>query len=474
MKLPFRHLPLLGLVIGLLSVTAVSIHAAETSPLRVACVGDSITAGVGASNIGFESYPAQLGRMLGDGWKVGNFGNSGSTLLNQGDKPYQKQDSFTKALAFNPNVVVIMLGTNDTKPQNWKFKAQFVADYKDLIGKFKTLETKPRIFICHPPLVPGKGNYGINEEGVLAEIPLIDGIAKDESVTVVDVHGAFAGKDTLFPDRVHPSTAGHEVLARTVFKAITGKEFKGTIPSTVLSSWEGYQRMDFVVDTRSCLLVAPKTPLPGKPWIWRTEFFGAFPSVDKALLAKGYYVAYMDVHDMYGAPVALNHMDKFYDYLTKTYGLSPKTVPEGFSRGGLYAFNWTARNPTKVASIYVDAPVCDFKSWPACKGKSKGNSPADWERCKKVYGFTSDEQALAYPLNPIDNLKPIATAKIPIIAVVGGADDLVPMDENIDIVEARYKQLGGEIKVIVKPGVGHHPHSLSDPTPVVDFILGHR
>lgn len=108
--------------------------------IRVACVGDSITAGVGAEG---KAYPAQLGKMLGRKWEVRNFGISGCTLLNQGDNPYQKQGAFKAALADKPDVVIIMLGTNDTKPQNWKHKDQFAADYKGLIGQFAKLPSKP-------------------------------------------------------------------------------------------------------------------------------------------------------------------------------------------------------------------------------------------------------------------------------------------------------------------------------------------
>ncbi len=237
------------------------------------------------------------------------------------------------------------------------------------------------------------------------------------------------------------------------------------------AEWNGFEKRDFVVDGRSCLLVLPKTVAPGKPWIWRMEFFGHEPQGDIALLGKGFHVAYMNVQNMYGAPVALDHMDKFHAHLTKEHGLSKTTVLEGFSRGGLFAFNWAARNPDKVAAIYVDAPVLDFKSWPGGKGKGKG-SGSDWKRCLAVYGLT-EEQALAYPRNPVDCLSPLADAKIPILSVCGEADKVVPIDENTRLVEKRYKELGGEIVVIAKPNCDHHPHSLKDPTPIVEFVLKH-
>ena len=243
------------------------------------------------------------------------------------------------------------------------------------------------------------------------------------------------------------------------------------LATATAADWNGFEKRDFVVDGRTCLLVLPKTPAAGKPWIWRTEFFGHEPQGDIALLGKGFHVAFMDVQNMYGAPVALDHMDKFHAHLTKEFGLAPKTVLEGFSRGGLFAFNWAARNPDKVAAIYVDAPVCDFKSWPGGKGKGQG-SGGDWKRVLAVYNLT-EEQALAYKLNPVDNLAPLAKAKIPILSVCGEADRVVPIDENTRIVEKRYKELGGEIVVIAKPNCDHHPHSLKDPAPIVDFVLKH-
>ena len=196
-----------------------------SQPIKVACVGDSITAGVGAS--ANNSYPAQLGRMLGAKWEVKNFGVSGSTLLNQGDRPYQKTPAFKGALAFLPNVVVIKLGTNDTKPQNWKFKDEFPADYKSLITQFAQLPTAPRIFVCSPAFVPGSGNFGINEAGVLEQIPLLEKISSSEKADLIDLHGALKPHPDFLPDRVHPNTAGATVMARTVYKALTGNQFEG-------------------------------------------------------------------------------------------------------------------------------------------------------------------------------------------------------------------------------------------------------
>ncbi len=234
--------------------------------------------------------------------------------------------------------------------------------------------------------------------------------------------------------------------------------------------WQGYEQRDFIIQGRKAFLIVPKTPATGKPWIWRTEFFGHEPQTDLTLLATGFHVAYLDVQNLYGAPVAMGYMDAFYARATTEFALSSKTVLEGFSRGGLFALNWAAANPDKMACIYNDAPVCDFKSWPAGLGKAKG-SPADWDRLKQVYGFSSDAEAIAYPFNPVDNLAALAKAKIPLLHVCGESDDVVPIDENSRLVEQRYKQLGGPITLIVKPNCNHHPHSLKDPTRIVNFIL---
>ena len=240
----------------------------------------------------------------------------------------------------------------------------------------------------------------------------------------------------------------------------------GAEPAAVKrSEWNGYARIDFEVVGRACLLVAPKTPAPGRPWIWRTEFFGHEPQADVALLAHGWHVAYMDAKDMYGAPKAIALFEAFHEHLVKTHQLADRVVLEGFSRGGLYAFNFAVAHPQQVAALYLDAPVLDIRSWPGRNPVSK-----EWRECLAVYGLTA-ETAAAFAGGPLDHIDAVARADVPILAVCGGADSLVPMAENTTVLEKRYRAFGGLIEVIVKAGGEHHPHSLKDPAPIVDFLL---
>jgi pimeloyl-ACP methyl ester carboxylesterase len=233
------------------------------------------------------------------------------------------------------------------------------------------------------------------------------------------------------------------------------------------SEWNGFARVDFEVAGRPCLLVAPKVAAAGRPWIWRTEFFGHEPQGDIALLKRGWHVAYLNAQNMYGAPKAITLMEAFHGELVKTHGLARRVVLEGFSRGGLYAFNFAVAHPTWVAALYLDAPVLDIRSWPGSKRESK-----EWRECLAVYGLT-EETVAAFKGGPLDNVAVVAKAGVPILSVCGAADSVVPMAQNTSMLEKKYRELGGMIEVIAKPGVDHHPHSLKDPAPIVDFLVKH-
>lgn len=235
-------------------------------------------------------------------------------------------------------------------------------------------------------------------------------------------------------------------------------------PPARRSEWRGYERIDFYWAKRPCILIIPKEAAPGKPWIWRTEFFDHQPQVDLAMLAKGWHVAYMNASNLYGAPKAISLYNEFYAHLVIHAQLARRVVLEGFSRGGLYALNFAATHPTRVAALYLDAPVVDLNSWP------RKNAPKQWAEVLEVYNVP--ESAMdTFKGNPVNRIGMLVGAKIPIIAVCGDSDEVVPYAENMGVIEKRYKDAGAPIQVIMKPGGKHHPHSLEDPTPVVEFLM---
>jgi lysophospholipase L1-like esterase len=189
--------------------------------IKVACVGDSITQGAGTKG---NPYPKQLQAMLGDKWEVGNFGVSGRTLMDKGDHPYSKEKKYQMALEMKPDVVIIMLGTNDTKPQNWKFKDEFEADYKKLIKSFQDLESKPRIYICRACPVIGNGSFKITEAGIQEQIPIVNKIAKEMDLGIIDMYAALKDTPELIPDKVHPNAEGGGKMAAAAAAVLTGKK----------------------------------------------------------------------------------------------------------------------------------------------------------------------------------------------------------------------------------------------------------
>jgi len=238
------------------------------------------------------------------------------------------------------------------------------------------------------------------------------------------------------------------------------------------SKFSEYKVEEFEFEGHEAKVVFPHKANEKRNWIWRARFWGHQPQLDKALLQKGFHVVYVDVADLFGSDKAVNLWDHFYEYCQRKYRLSQKVVLEGMSRGGLIVYNWASQNTHRVASIYADAPVCNIKSWPAGLYESEGSERA-WLLCQQVYGLDTKEKVAQYKEGPIYNSALLAKAKVPVIHVYGDVDVVVPYAENTALVEEQYRKHGGVMKVIKKEGVGHHPHCLVDPTPIVDFILKH-
>jgi pimeloyl-ACP methyl ester carboxylesterase len=244
------------------------------------------------------------------------------------------------------------------------------------------------------------------------------------------------------------------------------KPFPGTP-----TKWQGFARHDFKVGDLDATVVVPDKPLPGRPWVWRGEFFGAF--ADAALVKAGWQLAYLKVPDLFGSPKAVKKWETFHEAMAKEHGMHPKPGLIGLSRGGLYCLNWAAAHPDRTLAVYLDNAVCDFKSCPGVQPKKLGTgkgSEAEWKKLLAAHDFKNDEEAVAYKFNPVDSLAPLAKVKIPLLLVYGDRDTVVPHAENSELVNDRYKALGGPVERVVKPGQDHHPHGLKNVAPVVKFF----
>jgi sialidase-1 len=239
------------------------------------------------------------------------------------------------------------------------------------------------------------------------------------------------------------------------------------------ATWKGFERIDFSINQHVAYYVKPVHPLQGNPWVWRSSFADWHTDIDSILLTKGFYVAYINVDDQYGSPQAMQVWDKFYAYLVKNASLSSRPALEAVSRGALYAYAWAKRNPDKVSCIYAETPVCDFKSWPGGKGTSMRDTTA-WKQLKLAYQFT-EQQALDYKDNPIDNLEGMASFGIPILHVISTKDKLVPPSENTYPLFEKYRALRGSATIEVmdkepQEMSGHH-FNIEHPEKFAGFIM---
>nr|WP_299417673.1 SGNH/GDSL hydrolase family protein [uncultured Emticicia sp.] len=239
------------------------------------------------------------------------------------------------------------------------------------------------------------------------------------------------------------------------------------------SKWHGFVRQDLSFEGRNVSVIVPNKPVSGNPWIWKAQFLDWHTDTDSILIAHGFYLVFINADNQYGSPKAMVIWNKFYNFITQKYNLQKKVALEGVSRGGLYVYNWAKQNPEKVSCIYAEAPVCDFKSWPAGFGKGMG-SKSDWELLKKEYGFANDDEAQRYLNNPIDGLETLANAKVPVLHTIGLNDAIVPVEENTFPMINKYIRLGGIATVIPctkgKQTLNGHHFDIETPQTVADFI----
>lgn len=212
--------------------------------VKVACVGNSVTYGYKLADRSSHAYPVQLQQLLGDDYKVENFGHSGATLLEKGHNPYRELPAFENAVAFEPDIVVIHLGLNDTDPRNWpRFRNEFTKDYIDLIRTFRQLKPDTKVWICrmtpifswHPRF---KSSTRVWYDQVQQEI---ERVAAVTGVPLIDLNSPLYNRPDLFPDALHPTAEGAGIIAKTVYGALTG-DFGGLHLPEIFSNHMVMQR----------------------------------------------------------------------------------------------------------------------------------------------------------------------------------------------------------------------------------------
>lgn len=219
MRWLFHRIPLKGtfLLLLLVPLCCPGVSAAQ-EVIRVACIGDSITAGFGIPK-DRQTYPQHLQEKLGPGYLVENFGASGFALQKLSNAPYLKTKQWQRALEFLPDIAVVVLGTNDSKPKNFGNTGAFRDDARGLIRELRALSSHPRVLIGLPPPV-FKTNFTINEENMMQIRAMLKEVAGGEGVETVDLFTPMEVQSRLFPDGIHPNAEGVAVLAGLVSEAV--------------------------------------------------------------------------------------------------------------------------------------------------------------------------------------------------------------------------------------------------------------
>ena len=190
--------------------------------LRIACVGDSIAEGYGLAVQSKTSYPVMLDSILGPKYAILNSGRSATTLQKKGDFPYWICKEFSNVFVYKPNIIIIKLGTNDTKPNNWHAD-KYEQDYQAMIDTFKTISSKPEIYVCLPVPV-FKTKWGINDSTVVhGIIPIIEKLAKNNKLSVIDLHKGMSNEGVNFFDSIHPNEKAVKMMAAIIAEKISKK-----------------------------------------------------------------------------------------------------------------------------------------------------------------------------------------------------------------------------------------------------------
>jgi len=231
-----------------------------------------------------------------------------------------------------------------------------------------------------------------------------------------------------------------------------------------MENWYGFRLEREKFEDRELISVFPEKP--NGRWVLKTEYFGAFPKAEIELVKKGYHLFHLQSITRWHKDEDTEARARLCGYVSEKYGLSKKCVVVGMSCGGMQGIYLGAKHPECVSCLYLDAPVVNLLSCPAGLGKAGNDMMGEFEKAKDM----SLTDLLSYREHPLDYIPALVKTGIPVIMVAGDSDKVVPYDENGILLEKAYKEAGCVIETYIKEGCDHHPHSLDDVTPILDFI----
>lgn len=205
---------------------------AKEEQIKVACVGDSITYGHGVENWEKNNYPAQLQEILGNDYHVMNFGSSGACVNPDGDQPYKERAVYQQSLDYDADILIFMLGTNDSKPENWTDMDTFMKDYMELLGTYLEGENPPQVYIglCAEAYYTEDADQSTGIAGFDIQPAIVDAIADRLElmptssvypVSVIDIHSLTEAHPEWFEaDGIHPNKDGAKAIAEAVAEVI--------------------------------------------------------------------------------------------------------------------------------------------------------------------------------------------------------------------------------------------------------------
>lgn len=524
-----------------------------TERLRILAIGDSITYGAymqdreaGVTGVVHPNYAEIVAELLG-ATEFENYSVSGTCITSVGGVEGLLDSSLAKrcGLVRDGDLVLVAMGTNDFgcgNPVGNRTDREDVSVYGALDLSFDTLKRNnpaAKIYVLLPidrsdMTVNRNGNTlddyrnAIRERAIEYGFFVIDGrkFPIDQSDPLQ--------KETYIPDGVHPTPAGHLLLARMVYRAIAGENAPDirvdglcaamkpgeenaltarvsgrgarggvswassdervatvkngvvralsagratitaktsmglTVPfvcvvaqRTEVSGGREPRKEVFRVNGYEATVLIP--PAANGEWIWKTEFFYAFDRAERELYDAGYTRVYYGISDKYGSPESVKLMYGFYLELMRRYALAPKAILFGFSRGGLYAFNFALAHPECVGKVYLDAPVLDLRSWPRTDPSFEEVDLHD--QVRKEYGFSDEKQFLEYREYPVERFQEYFAREIPTLLVAGDADRTVSFSKNAEKMIKYGEGNATGLVYYVKVGADHHPHSFGNACP---------